>query len=267
MSKPVAFILANTDHGTMIINRNDAHHTSQGSYGVGHQLLSKSNYDIQEVRFTIHLLDRLKKVNSGQIIAIDCGANVGVHTIEWGKFMTGWGHIYSFEAQEKIFYALAGNIVINNLFNVSAFNEALGANCGYLEISPPNYFMQGSFGSFELKRKDNNEFIGQKIDYEKKVKVKLSTIDSLLLERIDLIKIDVEGMEEDLLAGAKKSIAEYKPILLIEIIKSNKENIEKYLKKLDYKIFNMGMNILAVHEKNPVLEKIRITNNQMQLLP
>ena len=61
MSKPVAFILANTDHGTMIINRNDAHHTSQGSYGVGHQLLSKSNYDIQEVRFTIHLLDRLKK--------------------------------------------------------------------------------------------------------------------------------------------------------------------------------------------------------------
>ena len=61
-------------------------------------------------------------------------------------------------------------------------------------------------------------------------------------------------MEEDLLAGAKKSIAEYKPILLIEIIKSNKENIEKYLKKLDYKIFNMGMNILAVHRKNPVLE-------------
>ena len=89
-----------------------------------------------------------------------------------------------------------------------------------------------------------------------------------LIENMDLIiTVDVEGMEEDLLAGAKKSIEKYKPILLIEIIKSNKENIEKYLKKLDYKIFNMGMNILAVHEKNPVLEKIRITNNQMQLLP
>ena len=38
MSKPVAFVLANTDHGTMIINRNDSYHTPQGSIGVGHQL-------------------------------------------------------------------------------------------------------------------------------------------------------------------------------------------------------------------------------------
>jgi FkbM family methyltransferase len=50
-------------------------------------------------------------------VAIDCGANIGTHTIEWAKKMTGWGAVIGIEAQERIFYALAGNIAINNCFN------------------------------------------------------------------------------------------------------------------------------------------------------
>src|SRR5260370_16749261 len=38
-------------------------------------------------------------------------------TIEWAKRMTGWGSVLAIEAQERIYYALAGNIALNNCFN------------------------------------------------------------------------------------------------------------------------------------------------------
>jgi hypothetical protein len=40
------------------------------------------------------------------VVVIDCGANIGAHTIEWGKRMTGWGSVLAIEAQERIYYAL-----------------------------------------------------------------------------------------------------------------------------------------------------------------
>jgi FkbM family methyltransferase len=46
-------------------------------------------------------------------------------------------------------------------------------------------------------------------------------IDSLKLPRIDFIKIDVEGMEMEALIGAAESVAQSKPALLIESIKTN----------------------------------------------
>jgi FkbM family methyltransferase len=59
------------------------------------------------------------------VFAIDCGANIGIHTVEWAKCMTGWGSVLAIEAQERIYYALAGNIAINNCFNAVAFHAAI----------------------------------------------------------------------------------------------------------------------------------------------
>jgi FkbM family methyltransferase len=73
----------------------------------------------------------------------------------------------------------------------------------------PNYLIPASFGSLELRKSNNTEFIGQPIDYsEGKLRpVQGITIDSLEVPRIDFIKIDVEGMEMEVLAGAAQSIA------------------------------------------------------------
>jgi FkbM family methyltransferase len=43
-------------------------------------------------------------------VAVDVGANVGAFTVLWGRHMMGWGSVHAFECQERIFYALAGNI-------------------------------------------------------------------------------------------------------------------------------------------------------------
>ena len=85
VKKPIAFILGSTNHGTMIINRNDFNHTQNGAYGVGIQILTNSSYDQQEVNLAIRLIEKRRKYFKDGVVALDCGANIGVHTIEWAK--------------------------------------------------------------------------------------------------------------------------------------------------------------------------------------
>jgi hypothetical protein len=56
--RKLAFVVASTDHGTMIVNRFDQHHDeNHGSYGVGFQLLETGCYDASEVGLALQLLD------------------------------------------------------------------------------------------------------------------------------------------------------------------------------------------------------------------
>jgi len=264
--RPIPFILISSNHGTMIINRNDYRMLDQDrGYGLGFQLLTTSSFDHPEINFALSLLNKRRLHFGDGVMAVDCGANCGVHTIEWARLMYGWGEVISFEAQEKIYYALAGNVVINNCLNVTAKFAAVGASCSSIEIPEPNYLIPSSYGSFELQKSDNNEFIGQEIDYKKTKTIPLVSIDSLNLKRLDLIKIDVEGMEEDVLAGAKKSIKNNHPIMIIEIIKSDKAKIEKFVEGHGYEIFPMGINLLAIHQDDPTLSSIKMENGTLWL--
>jgi FkbM family methyltransferase len=254
MPKPprkLAFITAATDHGTLIVNRFDQFIPQPDmGCGVGLQLLENGCYDPAEVNLMLEVLDLRRRCYGDGVVAIDCGANVGVHTIEWARHMTGWGAVLAIEAQERIFYALAGNIAINNCFNARALNAAITSRPGTMKIPVPNYSVTGSFGSLELKRRDQAEFIGQPIDYaeDKMVGVQAVSLDSLNLARIDLIKIDVEGMELEVLAGGANCIANLHPILLIETIKSDKGALRAWLENVGYMPIDAGINFLAIHK-------------------
>jgi Methyltransferase FkbM domain len=115
--------------------------------------------------------------------------------------------------------------------------------------------MPSSFGSLALRRTSSTEYIGQPVDYSERnlVAVEALSIDS----RIDFIKIDIEGMEMEALAGAAESIAQHRPAMLIESIKSDAEALQKWLKQHDYVIFRIGINILAVHKEDLILPHFR----------
>lgn len=259
--RPIAFVLASTNHGSLLVNRYDYRLTQNGGgYGVGYQLLNTSSFDQNEVDFVIQLLNG-RRLNFGDgVVAIDCGANVGVHTVEWAKTMHGWGEVIAFEAQERIYYALAGNIAMNNCFNAKAVLAAIGEREGEIVVPMPNYFLPSSFGSLEIKKRDSTEFIGQEIDYteENCARIMMTTIDNLNLKRLDFIKIDIEGMELDALVGAEKSIDKFRPQLIIEKIKSNEIEIRKFVKKFDYQVFPFGINLIAIHEDDPVSKQIKV---------
>jgi FkbM family methyltransferase len=258
--RKLAFLIAATDHGTMIVNRFDQVVVQPNvSFGVGLQLLEYGCYDPSEVSLLLEILDLRRRCYGNGVVAVDCGANIGVHTVEWAKHMTGWGEIVAIEAQERIYYALAGNIAINNCFNARAINAAVSSQPGTMKMPVPNYFVHGSFGSLELKKSDRTEYIGQPIDYSESRMVDVPTIsiDSLNLTRADLIKIDVEGMEMEALAGGAKCMETLRPMLLIEMIKSDKDAMRVWLEQRGYIAIAAGMNFLAVHQSDKGLAEIK----------
>lgn len=268
-ARPIPFILAATNHGTLIVNRNDYHMVdAKRGYGVGYQILNNSSFDQNEVSFVMGLLTLRRNCYGDGLMALDCGANIGVHTIEWAKHMHQWGKVIAFEAQEKIYYALAGNIAINNCLNAAAHFAAVGSENKQIKIPVPDYLMPASFGSLELKQNNNNEFIGQAIDYSDAAMstVQQKTIDSFNLARLDLIKIDVEGMELDVLQGATETIKRCKPIMTIEIIKTDKLKVETFLTELGYQLHPMGINILAVHQDDLGAKNISMGANGLNLV-
>ena len=259
-SRKIAFVLASTDHGTIIVNRFDYRTVENRTYGVGIQLLESSAFDPAEIDLGLSVLETRRKYFGNGVVAIDCGANIGTHTIEWAKKMTGWGAVIGIEAQERIFYALAGNIAINNCFNAKAVLAAVSSSNGTMRIPNPDYLQPASFGSLELKQRANTEFIGQPIDYsqEKTSEIRTLTIDSFGLGRIDLIKIDVEGMELDVLEGAAQSITRHHPALLVESIKCDKGRLQEWLQGYAYHKFDVGMDILAIHKDDKALDHIKL---------
>ena len=245
----LAFVLASSNHGTMIVNRLDYRmvNAEQG-YGVGFQILNTGSFDPLEVRLAVEMLMLRRRHHGNGVLALDCGANIGVHTVEWAKAMTGWGSVLAIEAQERIYYALAGNIAINNCFNAIAVHAAVSSEPGVMKIPTPNYTVPSSFGSLELRYRANTEFIGQPINYSENIAViRQLAIDEYNLPRVDFIKLDVEGMELEALQGADQTITRSRPILLVEKIKSNPEQIGQWFADRGYLLREAGINILAVH--------------------
>jgi FkbM family methyltransferase len=257
--RKLAFVLASTNHGTMIVNRLDYRMVdAQRGYGVGFQLLDSANFDPDEVTLAVSLLATRRRLYGDGVVAIDCGANIGVHTIEWATHMSDWGSVLSIEAQERIYYALAGNIAINNCFNAIAINAAVSSESGLLAIPTPNYLVPSSFGSLELRQRNGNEFIGQAIDYTQNMStVRKLALDEFNLPRLDLIKIDIEGMELEALTGARNTIARTHPIMLIEKIKADAGELRQWLTAHGYELMDAGINMLAIHASDKTLAELK----------
>ena len=258
--KPVAFVLASTAHGTMIVNRFDYHEVAPGqSYGVGYTLLNQSSYNPDEAGLVRVLLDGRRQHFGDGVTVLDAGANIGVFTVDWARHMTGWGSVVAVEAQERVFYALAGNIAVNNCLNARAVWAALSYHDEGMHIPVLDPTQPASFGSLELCRRPETEQIGQPVDYRPSQMqwVRTASVDSMDLRRIDLIKIDVEGMEMDVLEGAKDSIVAHSPILFIENIKTGAVELQAFLDGLRYRTFAVGMNTLAIHPSDPTLQMVR----------
>jgi FkbM family methyltransferase len=258
MTDRISFILGATEHAPMIFSRLDYRITPEETYGVGYDLMKDGMYDIYYIREMNHILSLRRQIYGDGVMIVDCGANVGVHAIEWGRLMRDWGKVLAFEAQERIYYALAGNVALNNLFNVKAVHAAVSNQSGSMMMCSPDYTIPGSYGSFEIQHSEKNENIGQPIDYsQKKDRVDLVTIDQFALPRCDCIKIDVEGMESQVLKGAKKTISSCKPMLWVEVLKSDQKEIVSSLQETGYECFLFGMNVFAVHSQDKILPLLK----------
>lgn len=243
-------VIVPTDIGTFIINKNDL--------GVGWQLSQYGTYDPHELHAVREIL-KLLRTTSPKLIVLDIGANIGVHSVVMSQEV-GDGGVFAFEAQRIIFNMLAGNVALNSLSNVFCFHNAVSDTSGIIDIPIFDYGKPMSFGSVEFGG-TQKEDIGQKPLAGESEKVAALAIDGMNFEKINFIKIDVEGMEINVLQGAKKSILNFRPLMLIEYLKSDKDEIIGWLKNAKYKIYSgIGANYLCVPEE------VNITFNDLPLV-
>jgi FkbM family methyltransferase len=211
------------------------------------------------VEMTTRLL-RLRRQHFGDgVVAVDCGANIGTFTVEWARAMTGWGKVIAIEAQERIYYALSGNIAINNCFNARGIFAAASDKLGSMKVPQLDHTRPASFGSVEIKKREHTEFAGQVINYENlpDSEIPCITLDSLKLTRVDLIKIDVEGMELDVIAGSTHLLQKHRPVMIVEYIKSDREKLRRSLESFGYQVMISGINFVALHGCDPGLGNIK----------
>ena len=147
----------------------------------------------------------LQVVEVGMTV-VEVGANIGAHTLPIARACSP-GRLYAFEPQRRVFQVLCANLALNDIDNVTAFQQACGLEAGEVVVPPLDYAARENFGAISMLPAEA-EAEGERVP--------LVRLDDLALPACGLIKVDVEGLEVDVLAGAAQTIARTRPILSVE---------------------------------------------------
>jgi FkbM family methyltransferase len=137
-------------------------------------------------------------------LCLDCGANLGYHTVDMARLTGPQGRVVAFEPLRLIYQQLSGNCFLNDLRNVVTLNTAIGHENGVVQMDAVNVDAAGvNIGGTK---------VGQGGDTAQIVK-----LDGLNFKNVAFMKIDVQGCEVRLLEGAEKTIAASRPVMFVEI--------------------------------------------------
>jgi FkbM family methyltransferase len=135
---------------------------------------------------------------------IDVGACFGTHTRAFSKFIGEEGKVYSIEANPKNFKYLEQNAKLSPNENIVTLNMAASSKSGeMLSLIEQTSNLGGSAVSAKTTHKEEL--------------IETVCIDDLRISKVSLIKIDVEGFEPAVIAGANKTIAESRPAVFCEL--------------------------------------------------
>jgi len=167
------------------------------------RMLEKSLRKDGVTRYQYRARDAAVAVCDQKRICIDIGANVGLWACDLVK---SFDHVIAFEPVTEFIECFKKNVTGSNY---SMYQMALGRAESFIEMN----IVQGNTGHTHIDQSS----IG-------KGTIPLKTLDSFNLTNIDMIKIDVEGFEGEILAGAMKTIEQNKPVLVIEQQKHEYQN-------------------------------------------
>ena len=154
------------------------------------------------------IIDALKKLLKQGDIVVEAGANIGAHSLIIGKIVGQSGRLYCFEPTNYAFEKLQINIDLNNLKAVIRPEQIVLTN---LQYEMP---ITSMVSDFKLGAKDN-EF-GEDITGCQVISID-NYVEENQIQTLRLMKIDVDGYDYKVLAGAKKTIIRSRPIILIEL--------------------------------------------------
>ena len=145
-------------------------------------------------------------------VVLDIGANIGYYTVIMSKIVGKTGKVLAFEPTKHFFDVLRNTVEVNNLTNVQLYDFGLSDKNSESEISIGEH----SATIHWIKDSDGNSITPLSVE-QISLKRLDDIIDSMNIDKLDFIKIDVDGHEPAFLDGAWKTLKKYKPTILMEI--------------------------------------------------
>jgi FkbM family methyltransferase len=200
------------------------------------------------------LREIFRAVLSSGGVAMDVGANVGWHTLLMARLVGDAGRVLAAEANPSVRARLMAHLSVNRVLNVGVFPYAVSDSSGTVTFRAPASDDPGSG--------DGHVVTGANSDDVDVINVETRTLDEICLsagvERLDLIKIDVEGYEWPVLKGAEKTVARFRPHIVFEYIDeygartgATTAGFNEFFEKHNYRLFAIGRGgAEAVHSQH-----------------
>jgi FkbM family methyltransferase len=216
---------------------------------IGRELYN-GGFEISEVEF---LRQSIKPGN----VLLDIGANGGLFTVIAAKIIGDKGHVYACEPGIRELRILRNNIAVNNLNNVTVIDSAIGDKETQTQFA---IAYDGALNSLAQTSHPSQEI-------ESWETVNMTTVDALIakhkIEKVDFLKIDVEGAENLVFKGAKKLLSSaHNLTILFEASELNSHSFGYSVKDLIAQVLAEGFTVKYINKygiiRNISLDDTRI---------
>lgn len=141
---------------------------------------------------------------------VDVGANIGTHALAFARRFPQ-STIVAIEPQPWPCAALLANVELNGCDRVRVLNLGCASLTAVTDVRFDYEVLGGNAGAFDIRR--------FRVDSPAGYPLTLTSIDNLeILEKVQLLKVDVEGMEADVLRGAAGLLTRDRPIVFFELL-------------------------------------------------
>ena len=203
-----------------------------------------------------------EKIEMGNIV-VDVGANIGLHTLNMARIVGSTGQVFAFEPDPSNFEILKKNVKINNYKNIILEQKAVGDKHGRTTL-------------YQSDHPGKHRIFPQTEQAKSQVQVELTNLDNYfdsdMIDKINFIKIDVEGLEFSVLKGMKNILKNSKKIkILFEFMPENTMEVGftpiellNYLTSNDFKLYcmdNKTKKLLHVSNNEEIVKLCSTTDN------
>ena len=209
-----------------------------------HTLLEYEDWFEPEIKF-------IRSFIAPGMNAYDIGANHGVYAFAMAARLAGDGHVWAFEPTRKPLAMLAASLAANDFAGrVTVVPCALSDRAG---VSRMGVSALSETSSLHYGEGETEE-------------VRLQTLDAVWREqgepRIDFIKLDAEGEEENILKGGRRFFAEQSPLLMFEAKNSDQHNLAllQAFRDMGYDLFRLppGLGCLTPFDDGEELDPFQL---------
>ena len=201
---------------------------------IGRSLKLLGEYSEQEVELLLQLCP-----SGGWVL--DVGANVGVLTLPMARRLGAEGWLYAFEPVPTTYLQLCATIALNSLVNVKPIRAVVSDTVGEMLVADPlrHQHQWGTFATDQFNYgalgRDSWRTLVQIAD----IKTPVIRLDDFLdVPSLALMKVDVEGMELNVLRGASALIQQHRPCIYAENDRQEcSQPLIEFLWAADYRLY------------------------------